>query len=402
MEAMSAMSNEEAFSFLVGDLLDDLLSMSDDEVLGEATEDSVDPGAVLSEIQTEVCAAIISNAKEQLIEARSAVARDKSEASHVRIDPEEGKRLLETFLSSESGRARLTLAARKGKRSSENDVISAFTDLCHLQACSHISRKFNFGNSPKAEHILNTLGVTTPDEIDVEAIAWYLGAKVRYDSLKDCEARIVGADDAAIITVNAKSSPQRQRFSVCHELGHWIYHRRRMLVCQGEEIEKPSAGDVSIERAADRFASELLMPSYLFIPIAQSLGRPSMHVVRKLSEIFNTSQTATAIRLVEMNALPVLLTSHSRKGRNWFARSRSVNASWFPSSELSSDSSAFLMVFGKGPSAMPPKSLSASKWFPRLDASRYEVIEESIRVAGNEVLTLLAFKDSSRFLRESL
>jgi hypothetical protein len=399
---MSTKKNEESFSFLVGDFLDDLLSMSDEEVLAEAVEDFVDADSALSEIQIEICAAINSNAKEQLVEARLAMERNKNKAAHSKVDFEEAKRLLEEFLSSESGRARLTLAARKSRRSSENDVISAFTDLCRLQNCSHASVKLNFGNSPKAEHILKILGVTTPDEIDVDAIAWHLGAEVRYDSLEDCEARIVGTDDTAIITVNVGSSPQRQRFSVCHELGHWIYHRRRMLICQGEEIEKPSAEAMSIERAADRFASELLMPSYLFGPLAQSFGRPSMHVVRKLSEIFNTSQTATAIRLVEINTLPILLACHGRRGRNWFARSQSVNASWLPSFELSPESSAFSMVFGKAPSAMPPKSVSASKWFTRHDASKYEVIEESVRVASNEVLTLLAFKDSPRFLRESI
>ena len=43
-----------------------------------------------------------------------------------------------------------------------------------------------------AEAILRRLGVTDPSEIDLEAIAWYLGARVRYRPLSACEARIVG------------------------------------------------------------------------------------------------------------------------------------------------------------------------------------------------------------------
>lgn len=235
----------------------------------------------------------------------------------------------------------------------------------------------------------------------MEAIAWHLGAKVKYERLEHCEARIVGADDAAIITVNKKASHQRQRFSICHELGHWIYHRRRMLLCQADEIERPSMESSNMERAADRFASELLMPSYLFAPIAQSFGRPSMHVVRKLSEVFNTSQTATAIRLVETNQQPLILVSYGRGGRRWFTRSQTVSRDWMPNSELRSTSSAFNMIFGKGSQAMPPRSMDASAWFNRWDASRFELVEESVRVAAAEVLTLLSFKDARGFLRYS-
>ena len=43
-----------------------------------------------------------------------------------------------------------------------------------------------------AETVLRDLGIVEPEEIDVEAIAWHLSAKVRYRSLHSCEARLVG------------------------------------------------------------------------------------------------------------------------------------------------------------------------------------------------------------------
>jgi Zn-dependent peptidase ImmA (M78 family) len=69
-----------------------------------------------------------------------------------------------------------------------------------------------------AEQVLADLGITDPSEIDLEAIAWTLGARVRYRPLESCEARIVGNGDRAIITVNNRSHPRRQRFSIAHEL----------------------------------------------------------------------------------------------------------------------------------------------------------------------------------------
>lgn len=71
-----------------------------------------------------------------------------------------------------------------------------------------------------AERLLRGLGITEPQEIDVEAIAWELGARIKYRPLDNCEARIIGKGDRAIITVNSRSWPRRQRFSVAHELGH--------------------------------------------------------------------------------------------------------------------------------------------------------------------------------------
>ncbi len=72
---------------------------------------------------------------------------------------------------------------------------------------------------------LDELGITDPSEIDIEAIAFYKGATVKRRPLKGCEARIIGHGDKAIITVSTTSIPERYRFSIGHELGHWFKHR---------------------------------------------------------------------------------------------------------------------------------------------------------------------------------
>jgi Zn-dependent peptidase ImmA (M78 family) len=398
MDAMTNQSKKQPRSSLADNVIDDLLALSDSEILSEAIEDFGSVDAAIRDMRSEIETAIIGVAKEKLADARSALMKSRQNP-RIRIDAGDVKKLKENFLSSEGG-TRLTLAARKGKKSSERDLLGAFADLCELQSNSQTSPRLNFGNAPKAEYILKELGITDPREIDVEAIAWHLGARVRYDSLQDCEARIVGTDDAAIITVDEKSSSQRQRFSVCHELGHWIHHRRRVLMCHGDDIERPSTEASSMERMADRFASELLMPSYLFVSIAEEFGKPSMSVVRKLSEAFDTSLTAAAIRFVETSSLPILLTCHNPNGRKWFARSQCVVGGWLPRSDLSPESSAFSMVFGKVRGAMAPKTVSAATWFSRHDASRWEVVEESARVTSQEVITLLSFKNPKAFMSE--
>jgi len=76
-----------------------------------------------------------------------------------------------------------------------------------------------------AERLLQELGITWPKEIDLEAIAFNLGARVRYRRLEGCEARIIGRNDTATITIGEGCTPRRKRFSLAHEIGHWTHHR---------------------------------------------------------------------------------------------------------------------------------------------------------------------------------
>jgi Zn-dependent peptidase ImmA (M78 family) len=93
-----------------------------------------------------------------------------------------------------------------------------------------------------AERLLQSLGVTEPNEIDLEAIAHSVNAKVRFRNLEGCEARIVGTTDAAIITIHSGSTSRRKRFSIAHELGHWHHHRGKCLACRLEEMRGDVAG----------------------------------------------------------------------------------------------------------------------------------------------------------------
>jgi hypothetical protein len=249
------------------------------------------------------------------------------------------------------------------------------------------------------ERILTRLGVTEPREIDLEAIAWDLGVRIKYRPLDGCEARIVGTNDKAIITVNIRSSRRRRRFSIGHELGHWHYDRGRMLVCLADEIGRAAVSDSSPERLADQFASQLLMPEYLLRPIACTYPKLDFPTICSISEIFDTSRTATALRLVEGGYLPALLVCHGEDGRKWFARSPDIPDRWFPRKDLAADSFAFGVLFRHQPEDKFPRKIGADAWFDRAEAERYEVQEQTIQTADGEILTLVSISDED-MLRE--
>jgi Zn-dependent peptidase ImmA (M78 family) len=246
-----------------------------------------------------------------------------------------------------------------------------------------------------AEAIIRRLGITQPQEIDLEAVAWHLGVRVRYRPLGRCEARIIGVGDHAVITVNTHSSRRRKRFSIGHELGHWHHDRGRLLFCQTEDIGRAAPGSLSSERIADRFASSLLMPEFLFRPIARHFSKIDFEAVRKIADAFDTSITATAMRLVEAGYFVGCLVCHGSRGRKWFARSHEVPDRWFPREDLAPDGFAIDVLFGRTQDNRFPRKVGADAWFDRWEAERYEVHEQTIRVGDDEILTLVRMDDGS-------
>ena len=73
--------------------------------------------------------------------------------------------------------------------------------------------------------------------VDVEAIARKEGARVVFQDLEPhVSAVLVQKDKTATIGVNALHHPNRQRFSVAHELGHYLMHADRPTVFVDEML----------------------------------------------------------------------------------------------------------------------------------------------------------------------
>lgn len=244
-----------------------------------------------------------------------------------------------------------------------------------------------------AERILIGLGVTDPKDIDLEAIAWTRGAVVRFRHLEKCEAMIVGSWRRAIITVNENSLPVRQRFSIAHELGHWHHHRGRILFCGAREIGNPAHSPLNPEHQADEFASDLLLPSFLFHPRIAKLKRITLASARELAGEFQASLTATLIKLVKSNSFPLLVVCHGNQRRRWFKRALIVPDWWFPRDELDPDSFAFELLFAGAAESSFPRKIGAAAWFDFRNADRYEIHEQSFLLPNQEVLTVLTIPE---------
>jgi len=141
--------DKKAVMLLAEELIDDLLQTSDEELINEELEDSGSVEPALNNIRVEIDAAINSLRKDRLAEARAAIARTRQSETPPKFDAVEIRRQVTEILSSKTGTTRMTIAARNGKALSEQEIISAFSDLCQLRGFGRSVPKENYGSSPK-------------------------------------------------------------------------------------------------------------------------------------------------------------------------------------------------------------------------------------------------------------
>lgn len=244
-----------------------------------------------------------------------------------------------------------------------------------------------------AEVLLQSLGVETPEEIDLDAIACHLGVlAIRVRKLDGCEARIIGAGQNAIISVSATAIPQRRRFSVCHELGHWHLHRGQNLYCTAADIADRDVAQTK-EKEANRFAADLLLPPYLVRPRVMDYRTITVAAVDEIRHVFGASRSATAIQMIRLFPNPVMIAFTSRAGKRWSVAGPGVPRGLATRSDIGSESWAFTMLYGSAPDQSQPRQVRADTWFDRRGAERFRVMEQSFAVAEDVVATLISFPE---------
>jgi hypothetical protein len=131
--------------------------------------------------------------------------------------------------------------------------------------------------------------------VPVEAIAEdLLGLSVAEDDSLQVSGLLLPAERRVWINAGeARESPGRRRFTLAHELGHWICQclegRTAPIYCRAEEIG-PDPAAKAMEREANVFAAELLMPE----PAVRAAWTGS---VAECAERFGVSEEAMGWRL---------------------------------------------------------------------------------------------------------
>lgn len=136
--------------------------------------------------------------------------------------------------------------------------------------------------------------------VDVRGAADALGLRVTSRILaNDVSGKIECnlSDGSCEITVNASHSETRQRFTIAHELAHYILHRDLIGdgITDDALYRSSSVGDAN-ERQANRFAASLLMPKRLVC----EMWEQGVRLPNALSVRFNVSPAVAEIRIREL------------------------------------------------------------------------------------------------------
>jgi len=246
----------------------------------------------------------------------------------------------------------------------------------------------------KAKDLLDELGITEPNEIDLEAIAQYAGATVTRQKMIGAEARIVGLNDQAIITINQDSLPTRQRLSIGHELGHWMYDRGQIDMTCGTDKQERFYTGTDKESLANEFATELLLPSSMFTP-RLAKRPPKLEVVKDLAAVFAASFTATARRTVDLGAHPAMVICSSLSKRVWFKASSEVEGVLWPNNQTSKDTLAYELL-KRSDYGEATDEVDADAWIDHQNAADYVLVESSMKVTPELVVSILWWKDQSQ------
>lgn len=103
----------------------------------------------------------------------------------------------------------------------------------------------------------------------------------------------IAKDGSYAIDVNARHNERRRRFTIAHEIAHYVLHRHLIGDEMLDDYLYRSGLSNSAEWEANALAADILMPRHL-ISLARSKG---IQNIPDLAEAFNVSESAMSIRL---------------------------------------------------------------------------------------------------------
>lgn len=161
-----------------------------------------------------------------------------------------------------------------------------------------------------AEQLAMKYTVSAP--VDVEQIATSEGLPVFHQQLQqDVSGLLIRQNGQTFCFVNSQDHERRQRFTLGHELGHFLLGHLNQTndpvhVDKGNFVvfrdSKSRTGLVPIEVEANRFSAALLMPRQLIEISIKNFGDGPYNDahITALAEEFNVSEQAMTLRLARL------------------------------------------------------------------------------------------------------
>lgn len=146
------------------------------------------------------------------------------------------------------------------------------------------------------------------DYIDVVELAHSFGIEVYGRDFQDKTSSFIEFNENGRfnIYVNKHHSKERQRFSIAHEIAHYILHKDEII--NNKKVARENITSLSKEKEikADNLAAEILMPEKWIEKFLKKLKinkkqKLDESIIRKVAKKFNVSAPASIVRLRNLN-----------------------------------------------------------------------------------------------------
>jgi len=241
-----------------------------------------------------------------------------------------------------------------------------------------------------AKELLERYAIEEPKHLVLDGLAADLGVTVVHGELRGAVARLARVGDRGRIRVAHRvKNVGRKRFSVAHELGHFVLKHDGSVLAGCQERSMLDYRGQSKESEANVFAVELLLPEKL-VRRRCDVSPVNLRPVMRLAEDFETSITATAIRFVEFSPEQCAVV-YSEDGRvRWTRKSDTFWCrllDWGKDLEPASLASDF---FRQRPVSDEPEEVRGDAWIESDSGRCPELVEHSMAIPSlNGVLTML-------------
>lgn len=248
-----------------------------------------------------------------------------------------------------------------------------------------------------ARDLIAELEIEAPSEIEVEKIAAFKHAPVRYADIRGCDGHMARSSKNAIITVRSSINRLGQRrFVIAHELGHVLLHPQ---VRQVDDVDERQTRNFSLrqepeEMEANFFAAELLMPHTMFSKDAAD-REPSWDSMRDLADRYRTTYSSTAIQYLRCTKEAVFLSASENGMRKWFSFSESGRDFFLSDVARIHHYTCAKELLESNKTRASADNVPAGAWFRGFDPNGKEcIVEDSMRARDSSfVLSLIWIRD---------
>lgn len=228
---------------------------------------------------------------------------------------------------------------------------------------------------------------------DLVSVAGKFGLEIREidaETFDGALIRVPGKRGGIIALKASIVEPGRKRFTIAHEIGHYLLPGHEQIdACLPESLERWGGGLLAPELDANEFASELILPTAHIRPALAS-GHPDFAKIRKIAADYDASLTATTRKFLQLTDNACAMVWSTAGVVKWYQRSEGFTT-YVRNGVLDPESRAARLFKEGCQGKLEFEAVSSDVWIsPPGDEMVEQVLECSVLLRNySSVLTLL-------------